>query len=120
MDLTQAVPNINERKRIPMKVIRALSREIAEQFQPRRIILFGSYAYGHPRPESDVDLLVIMDTLYKESEQAVLIRQAINVLFGLDILVYKPETLKQRISWGDSFLREITSRGRVLYESTDY
>ncbi len=117
MDLKQTIPNINKRKRIPMKVIHALSRDIAEQFRPRRIILFGSYAYGRPHPESDVDLLVIMDTPYKESEQALLIRQAIDVLFGLDILVYKPEILKQRINWGDSFLREITSRGRVLYES---
>lgn len=40
---------------IAMEQIEALSREIAEQFQPRQIILFGSYAYGEPTEESDVD-----------------------------------------------------------------
>ncbi len=117
MDSTLLVPTIDERKRIPMTVIRALARRIAEKFHPQRIILFGSYAYGHPQPESDVDLLVIMDTPHKESEQALLIRQAIDVLFGMDLIVYRPETLQQRLTWGDSFLREITTRGRVLYES---
>ncbi len=117
MDSTLLVPTIDERKRIPMTVIHALVRRIAEKFHPQRIILFGSYAYGHPQPESDVDLLVIMDTPLKESEQALLIRQAIDVLFGMDLIVYRPETLKQRLDWGDSFLREITTRGRVLYES---
>jgi len=57
-----SVPNVNERKRIPMEAIRAVVRQIAEKFQPEKIILFGSYAHGEPRPESDVDLLVIMDT----------------------------------------------------------
>jgi len=119
MDTTLSVPTIDTRKRIPMQVIQTLVQRIAEKFHPRQIILFGSYAYGHPRPESDVDLLVVMNTLLKESEQALQIRQAINVLFGLDLIVYTPENLAQRIAWGDSFLREATSQGLVLYESPD-
>jgi predicted nucleotidyltransferase len=119
MDHTLSVPSVDQRKRIPMKVIHALAERIAERFRPQRIILFGSYAYGHPLPESDVDLLVIMETVLKETEQAYLIRQSLDVRFGLDLLVYKPDTLKQRIDWGDSFLREITTQGRVLYESAN-
>ena len=45
-----------------MRAIRDVVKQIAEQFKPEKIILFGSYAYGKPRPESDVDLLVIMST----------------------------------------------------------
>jgi len=119
MDAALSVPTIDIRKHIPIIVIRALAQRIAEQFHPRRIILFGSYAYGQPRPESDVDMLVVMETPLKESEQALQIRRSVNVLFGLDLIVYTPENLAQRIAWGDSFLREITMQGLVLYESPD-
>jgi predicted nucleotidyltransferase len=47
---------------IPMSAIRRFARQIAERFQPQKIILFGSYAYGTPHEESDVDLLVVMPT----------------------------------------------------------
>jgi uncharacterized protein len=117
MDLLLEVPTIDQRTKIPDRVIQELTRRIAEQFHPEKIILFGSYAYGEPKPESDVDILVIMNTQRREIQQALDIRQALNPLFGLDIIVYTPEKLKQRISWGDSFLKEIVERGIVLYES---
>ncbi len=101
-----------------MSIIREVVRRIADEFHPQKIILFGSYAYGHPKPESDVDLLVVMETT-QEIRQAIQIRQHINPLFGMDILVYTPDTLKQRILWGDSFLKEITQKGKILYESAD-
>jgi len=87
------------------------------QFHPKQIILFGSYAYGKPRPESDVDLLVVMETQLRESEQALRIRQHVTPMFGVDILVYTPSRLEQRLEWGDSFLSEITEKGLVMYES---
>lgn len=118
------VPNINERRRvpmrrIPMRAIRAVVRQIVEQFQPEKIILFGSYAYGKPRPESDVDLLVIMDTPFSETEQAIRICRAIEYHFGLDLIVRTPTTLMKRLALGDFFLREVVSSGRVVYERTD-
>ena len=69
------VPTIDQRERIPERVIRAMARLIAEQFKPQKIILFGSYARGNPHPESDVDMLVIMNTGLKETEQAIQICQ---------------------------------------------
>jgi hypothetical protein len=60
-----------------------------------------------------------MPTNLRESQQALQIRQALKPLFGLDILVYTPQTLQERIAWGDSFLKEIIERGIKLYESTD-
>ena len=119
MDPILTVPTIDVRQRIPEGVIRSLARLIADQFHPQRIILFGSYAYGNPRPESDVDLLVIMDAPCGETQQALAIRRYLNVLFGLDLLVYTPQRLSQRVEWGDSFLKEITEKGVVLYESPD-
>lgn len=119
MDTALLVPTVDIRKRIPTEVIHELARRIAEHFHPKRIILFGSYAYGQPRPENDVDLLVIMDTPLRETRQALQIRQYLNPSFGVDIVVYTPARVEQRLAWGDTFLREIIERGRVLYESSD-
>jgi uncharacterized protein len=119
MSSSLSVQTIDVRERIPDDVIKELTRRIADKFTPKLIILFGSYAYGTPRPESDVDLLIIMDTELKESQQAVQIRQHINPLFGVDILVYTPERLEERLSWGDQFLQEILDRGIVVYESVN-
>jgi predicted nucleotidyltransferase len=110
-------PTVDTRSRIPESVIQELIAQIADKFQPERIILFGSYAYGIPRPESDVDLLVVMETPLRELQQALQIRQAVNPLFGVDILVFTPSRLKQRIKLGDSFLKEITEKGQLVYES---
>ncbi|MEW5871723.1 MAG: nucleotidyltransferase domain-containing protein [Chloroflexota bacterium] len=117
--MSLVAPTVDRRVRIPDRVIRELIARIADKFRPQRIILFGSYAYGEPRPESDVDLLVVMDTPLREAQQALQIRQHVNPLFGVDILVYTPSRLEERLKLGDSFLREITEKGRVVYESPD-
>jgi predicted nucleotidyltransferase len=117
--MTLSAPTIDIRDRIPEEVIRELVAQIASEFQPKRIILFGSYAYGNPRPESDVDLLVIMDTPLSEIEQALQIRRKIKPRFGVDLLVYKPARLEDRVRLGDWFLREITERGSIVYESAN-
>ena len=119
MDISLLVPTIDVRKQIPVEVIHLLARQIAEKFHPQKIILFGSYAYGVPHPESDVDLLVIINTPLPEMQQALKIRQYLNPMFGVDIIVYTPERVKQRLEWGDSFLNEVIVRGQVLYESPD-
>lgn len=113
------VPNINERRRIPMRAIRDVVKQIAEKFQPEKIILFGSYAYGRPRPESDVDLLVIMDTPLRNRQQAAQIGRAIEYHFGLDLLVRSPQQLAERLALGDFFLQEVLEKGKVVYARTD-
>lgn len=103
-------------QRIPQKAIDAMVQHVVQQFKPEKVILFGSYAYGAPKPESDVDLLVVMNTSLKEVEQAIQIRQSIRSRMALDLLVHTPEKLAQRLKLGDFFLREITQQGKVLYE----
>lgn len=115
--MTLSAPTIEVHVRIPDDVIQELLSRIAFQCKPQRIILFGSYAYGEPRPESDVDLLIVMDTLLRESVQALQNCQSINPFFGVDIFVITPERLAQRLIWGNSFLKEITEKGVVMYES---
>ena len=101
-----------------MRVIRRFARDVAEKFHPDKIILFGSQAYGTPHEDSDVDILVIMPAR-NEIDQSVRISLAIDPPFPLDIIVRTPKNMKWRLEEGDSFLREITSKGKVLYEKAD-
>src|SRR6266852_5112459 len=80
---------------IPTRVIRRYARAIAEEFQPDRIILFGSYAYGTPHEDSDVDLLVVMPARDPHA-------QAVRILW--------------RLAARESFLTTVVSQGKVLYE----
>jgi len=114
-----SVPVLGKRERIPQAAIDEVVRRIAEESRPERIILFGSYAYGQPKPDSDVDLLVVMETSLSEAEQAARICQSIDYHFGLDLIVRSPATLARRLALGDAFLAEVTRKGKVVYESTD-
>lgn len=100
-----------------MRTIHAIAKHIAEKFDPEKIILFGSYAYGKPTAWSDVDLLVIMDTPKGEVETALEIRGSLPVLtFGLDILVRSKQVIEKRKKLGDWFLIDVTGKGKILYE----
>jgi uncharacterized protein len=103
---------------IPRAVIGRFAQAVAEQFRPDKIILFGSYAYGRPHDDSDVDLLVVMPAR-NELDQAVRIRLAVAYRFPLDLLVRTPRNLAWRLAEGDSFLSEVVSKGQVLYEKAD-
>jgi predicted nucleotidyltransferase len=113
---TRSVPVVTKRRRIPSSAIRRVVDEIVRRFSPLKIVLFGSYARGNPRPESDVDLLIVMRTR-RENEQSLLIRQAIDCDFGLDLIVFRPETVRRRVRLGDFFLRDILKSGKVLHET---
>jgi predicted nucleotidyltransferase len=103
---------------VPHSVIRRFARAVAERFHPEKIILFGSHAYGRPHADSDVDILVVMPAR-NELDQAVRIRLGVDYSFPLDLLVRTPKNLAWRLAEGDSFLKEVMSKGKVLYEETD-
>jgi predicted nucleotidyltransferase len=99
---------------IPLTAIRRFVRRIAERFQPDKIILFGSYACGKPQEESDVDLLVIMQTK-NAIDQSIRISQAFEQLFSLDLIVQTPWQIERGLKDDNWFLREIIEKGKVLY-----
>jgi predicted nucleotidyltransferase len=101
-----------------MRVIRRFARQVAERFQPEKIILFGSYAYGTPHADSDVDILVVMPAR-NQLDQAVRICDEVEYNFPLDLIVRTPKEMKWRLEEGESFLREIVAKGKVLYETND-
>jgi uncharacterized protein len=100
---------------IPMRVIRRYARAIAEAFHPDKIILFGSYAYGTPHEDSDVDLLVVMPAR-NQHDQAVRILWRLAAPFPLDLIVRTPKEMAWRLAEGESFTTTIVSEGKVLYE----
>lgn len=100
-----------------MRTIRALANHIAEAFNPEKIILFGSHAYGKPQPWSDVDLLVVMETPKGEAETSLEIYKSLpRITFSLDIVVRSSEAIERRKKLGDWFLIDITEKGKTLYE----
>lgn len=93
-------------------------KRLVFELKPEKIILFGSYAYGNPTPDSDVDLLIVMKTRAKYIDRYVVVS---NVLiprdFPVDILVKTPKEIKdEEKKKGNFFLREILTKGKVLYE----
>ncbi len=106
---------------ITRKDIEATCDDIVREFSPLQVILFGSHAYGTPKEHSDVDLLVVMPVTNSEArQQASEIRERIPRRFSMDLIVRSPEDIAYRLSYNDWFLREVTEKGEVLYESENY
>src|ERR1039458_8538375 len=91
---------------VSRKDIKTYVDALARHFAPERVVLFGSYARGNPRDDSDVDMLVIMDhDKRKDVEQAVAIDVQLQRKFPLDLIVRRPSEIKKRLTTGDMFLR---------------
>lgn len=98
--------------------IQACAQKVAENFHPQKIILFGSYAYGKPTSDSDIDLLVVMNHKGRAVEQAAKIRSSIHSEFPVDVLVRSPRKIRERVEMGDLFVQTILEKGEVLYETS--
>ena len=98
--------------------IRSYCGAIARAFEPEKIILFGSHAYGRPREDSDVDVLIVMRRARRHGRRPSLtIRRKVSTAFPVDILVKEPDEIIKRLQGGDSILREIVEKGRIMYEA---
>jgi predicted nucleotidyltransferase len=99
--------------------IRRAAQKLVDELQPEKIILFGSFAYGRPTIDSDVDLLIIMNTRLRPHARSM---QASEVLsprpFPVDLIVRTPAEIAERLRVKDCFIEEIVTKGKVLYERT--
>lgn len=92
-------------------------QRIVRALHPEKIILFGSYAYGNPTPDSDVDLLVVMKTRASRKERFLAVSRLLMPRpFAVDIIVMTPQEIKTALKQGNFFIDEIVSQGKVLYE----
>ena len=90
--------------------------QIIRKFNPDKIILFGSFAYGNPDDNSDIDLLLIMDYKGSARKKATEVLQSIDYHYPLDLMVRQMAIVQHRIQKGDFFLKEIMEKGKVLYD----
>ncbi|MEX2170759.1 MAG: nucleotidyltransferase domain-containing protein [Pirellulales bacterium] len=101
---------------VQLAEIRQFSDRIAEAFHPEKIILFGSYAYGQPDEDSDVDLLVIMPHEGRSQDARRAIRRQATAPFATDVLVRTPDDIARRYRQWDPLVREALDKGVILYE----
>jgi predicted nucleotidyltransferase len=99
------------------KYIENLREQIVRAVRPQKIILFGSYAYGQPDVDSDVDLLVVMPFEGHPAYQATKIRSLIKSPVPLDLLVRTPQFIARRLAMEDFFMQDIVEQGKVIYEA---
>ncbi|MBU4491917.1 MAG: nucleotidyltransferase domain-containing protein [Euryarchaeota archaeon] len=101
---------------ISKEKITDIARKIAECFNPEKIIIFGSYAWGKPDRDSDLDLFVIMESKERPIKRAASLRRVLKDRYvPMDILVRTPEELKHRVDIGDPFIKKILRDGQVIY-----
>ncbi|MFA6549161.1 MAG: nucleotidyltransferase domain-containing protein [Candidatus Margulisiibacteriota bacterium] len=104
-------------RNIKKREIKKVVSQAAEKINPEKVILFGSYAYGKPNKDSDVDLLFITNTELKGLKRYRWVNQYVSHIFPIDLIIKTPSEIKQRLSMGDPFYKEIISKGKTLYES---
>ena len=97
--------------------IQKLCKQIVEAFRPQKVILFGSYAYGTPMFDSDIDLLVVMPYEENELDKIAEVRRRLKSEMPLDVLVKTPKQIEERIMMEDFFVRDIIENGKVLYDN---
>jgi len=100
------------------KIIAEVVEKIKNEYKPEKIILFGSYAYGNPTEDSDIDLFIIKETGKRRIDRFVEVSPLVeNTGYHIPIspLVYTPEEVTERLAIGDQFVEEVLSKGEVLY-----
>jgi len=100
------------------ELIDTIVKRIADNYQPDKIILFGSHAYGNPTPESDIDLFIVKDENKKRIDRFCEVRKMLRDIKGISIqpMVFTNRELQARLKLEDDFILEIVNKGKVLYE----
>lgn len=99
-------------------VIQEIVRRLVAEYAPQKIILFGSYAYGQPDEDSDIDLLIIKVTQERFSDRLDSVRRVAagaHRRIPFEPIVLTPEEVEQRLKVGDQFIAEIVQKGEVLH-----
>ena len=101
------------------KILSQIVEDIKAKYNPEKVILYGSFAYGTPDKSSDIDLLIIKETSERPLDRMTLIHRLVDIRDSsypaLSPIVLTPDEIKQRLEIGDQFIEEILTRGEVLY-----
>ena len=98
--------------------IKPLVSKIVDKYHPDKVYLFGSYAWGNPTVDSDVDLFIVKEKVDKSQRKRR--RKLRGLLFEsgvpFDLFVYTPSEVDERLELGDFFVKDIVKKGKVLYD----
>ena len=109
----------NAKKTITQALINRMVKRIVKRFQPEQVILFGSHARGEAGPDSDVDLLVVMDYEGVAREQGLEIHEVLHdFLIPVDIIVTSPEDFAWRKETVGTIEWPAAREGKVLYAAS--
>ena len=99
------------------KIINQITERIKREYLPEKIILFGSYAYGSPNEESDIDLFIIKETEKRRIDRSCEVQKILRDIRGISIqpVVFTNDELNKRLKIKDDFILEIMEKGKVLY-----
>lgn len=103
--------------------IEHIVKRIAEGYQPLKVTLFGSRAWGHPTEDSDIDLLIVKETSDRFIDRWVAVRELTadpERRTPVEPIVVTPEELDRRIVRGDQFFREVMAYGKTLYQDVNH
>ena len=101
------------------RLILEMVDKIAVSYKPQKIILFGSYAYGEPDRDSDIDLFIIKETNERPIDRRVRVRKIVSNRtrrVPFEPIVITQNEMEERIRIGDQFIDEILTKGEALYE----
>ncbi len=98
--------------------IQSILDKLVTGYAPQKVILYGSHAYGNPRPDSDIDLLIIKETTARFFDRMFMVRRILTNpgrSLPVEPIVLTPEEVARRLAIGDQFIAEIMEKGEVLY-----
>lgn len=103
---------------LTQSTIQQITDRIGDRFQPEKIILFGSYARGEAHQHSDLDLLVVVETLPPRGQRSAPILKMLAETYTepIDIVVRFAQTLKEWEHLPGSFAHQVLTEGIVLYD----
>lgn len=98
------------------KEIDKIVNQIVKGYKPEKVILFGSFANGNQKVDSDIDLAVIKKTKAGLADRLRKIAKVVKTWEALDVLVYTPQEWEDALEEDNYFIKEITKTGRIVYE----
>lgn len=97
--------------------LKSITDQIVGFYKPKKIILFGSLAWGKPNKASDIDLLVVKDEVPQSKRDRIReLLSKVSYKKATDFLVFRPSEIRERLSMGDPFIKKVIKKGKVLYD----
>ena len=103
---------------INKSLINRIAAKIIKRYKPKRIVLFGSYAWGKPTKDSDIDLLIVKNTKKRRVKRFVEVKRLLyrpGKVLPVEPFILTPTELERRVALDDPFILKILNKGKNLY-----